>query len=128
MAHFAKIDENNIVTNVEVVANNVIIDESGIEVEQLGVDFLNELYGTSDVYKQTSYNGNIRKNYAGIGDTYDSTRDAFIAAKPFHSWVLMEDTCQWGAPVDMPADAVRYGGDTKYEWNETTKDWDALVE
>jgi hypothetical protein len=128
MAHFAKLDENNIVINVEVVTNSVIIDENDNEVEQLGVDFLNELYGTTDVYKQTSYNGTIRKNYAGIGDTYDTVRDAFISPQPYPSWVLDEDTCQWGAPVDLPVDAKRNGGTAMYQWNEDTQAWDAFVE
>ena len=128
MAHFAKLDENNIVTSVEVVANSVITDANGNEVEQLGVDFLNELYGTSDVYKQTSYNGSIRKNYAGNGDTYDATRDAFISPQPYASWSLDEDSCQWQAPVALPADAVRNGGTIKYQWNEDSLSWDLLVD
>ena len=127
MAHFAKI-ENNIVTSVEVVANSVITDANDNEVEQLGVDFLNELYGTSAIYKQTSYNGSIRKNYAGIGDTYDATRDAFISPQPYASWSLDEDSCQWQAPVALPADAVRNGGTIKYQWNEDSLSWDLLVD
>ena len=128
MAHFAKLDENNIVTSVEVVANSVITDANGNEVEQLGVDFLNELYGTSDVYKQTSYNGSIRKNYAGNGDTYDATRDAFISHQPYASWTLSEVTCQWESPVALPTDAIRNGGINKYKWNEDTLAWDVLVD
>ena len=89
MAHFAKLGKGNIVLTVEVVSNDIATTE------QAGVDFLNTLYKTRDVWKQTSYNGNIRKNYAGVGDTYDQTRDAFIPPKPFNSWILNEETCQW---------------------------------
>jgi len=128
MAHFAKLNTDNIVTAVEVIANGVITDENNNEVEQLGVDFLNTLYGTTDVYKQTSYNSTIRKNYAGIGSTYDSTRDAFIAPKPYTNWLLDETTCQYEPPIDFPADAVRNGGVKKYQWNEGTASWEDLVE
>ena len=115
MAHFAKLGVGNVVERVEVVSNDVATDE------QTGVDFLNNLYGTRDTWKQTSYNGNIRKNFAGIGYTYDQTRDAFIPPKPFTSWTLDEDTCLWEAPVAYPDD----GQD--YEWNETTKQWDLVT-
>lgn len=128
MAHFAKLDENNIVINVEVVSNEVILDADSNEVEQLGVDFLNELYGTSDVYKQTSYNGSIRKNYAGNGDTYDATRDAFIEPQPYPSWVLNEATCRYEAPIELPADAVRNGGEIRYEWDEDAITWVVMAD
>ena len=115
MAHFAKLGIGNIVERVEVVSNDIATTE------QAGADFLNNLYKTRDVWKQTSYNNNIRKNYAGIGFKYDQARDAFIAPKPFNSWILNEDTCQWEAPVAKPDD----GQD--YNWNETNQTWD-LVE
>jgi hypothetical protein len=115
MAHFAKLGTGNKVLTVAVVSNDIATTE------QAGVDFLQNLYSSRDVWKQTSYNGNIRKNYAGVGYTYDQTRDAFIAPKPFNSWILNEDTCRWEAPVAMPTD-----GD-KYTWNETNQTWD-LVE
>ena len=115
MAHFAKLGVGNIIQTVEVVSNDIATTE------QAGVDFLNNLYNTRDVWKQTSYNGNIRKNYAGVGYTYDQTRDAFIAPKPYASWILNEDTCQWEAPVAKPDD------DNRYNWNEETTTWD-LVE
>ncbi len=121
MAHFAKLGEENIVESVHVVNNEVITDNDGNEQEQLGIDFLNNLYGTNDVWKQTSYNGNIRKNYGGIGYKYDQTRNAFISPKPFNSWTLNETTCQWEAPVAYPDDGKRY------KWNEATTSWD-LVE
>ena len=98
MAYFAKLGIGNIVEKVEVVSNDIATNE------QAGIDFLNNLYGTRDVWKQTSYNGDIRKNYAGIGFKYDQTRDAFIPPKPFNSWSLNEDTCQWEAPVAYPND------------------------
>ena len=116
MAHFAKLGTGNIILKVEVVSNDIALTE------QAGVDFLNNLYGTRDVWKQTSYNGNIRKNYAGVGYTYDQTRDAFIPPKPFNSWILNEDTCQWEAPVAKPDDGERYN------WNETNQTWDLVSE
>ena len=112
MAHFATLNESNIVTRVEVINNDVILDGDGVEQEQLGKDFLTSLYGAGN-YVQTSYNNNFRKNYAGVGHTYDSTRNAFIPPQPYPSWTLVEDTCQWQAPVAYPDD----GKD--YEWNET---------
>ena len=112
MAHFATLDESNIVTRVEVINNDIILDGDGVEQEQLGKDFLTSLYGAGN-YVQTSYNKNIRKNYAGIGYTYDATRDAFISPQLYPSWVLNEDTCRYEAPVAYPDD----GKD--YEWNET---------
>ena len=115
MAHFAKLGVGNIVERVEVVSNDVATDE------QTGVDFLNNLYGTRDTWKQTSYNGNIRKNFAGIGYTYDQTRDAFIPPKPFNSWTLNEDTCLWEAPVAYPDDGQ------EYTWNETDQEWEILA-
>jgi len=118
MAHFAKL-ENNVVTQVIVVSNQDILDEKGQESEELGIAFCSNLLGGT--WKQTSYNGTIRKNYAGIGYTYDEGRDAFIAPKPFASWVLDEETCQWKAPVDMPTD------DKRYTWNEETTSWDEVV-
>ena len=114
MAHFAKLGTGNIVERVEVVSNDVATTE------QAGVDFLNNLYNTRDVWKQTSYNNNIRKNFAGPGFTYDQTRDAFIAPKPYESWVLNEETCKWEAPVVKPDDGQNY------TWNEEDKQWDLI--
>jgi hypothetical protein len=119
MAHFAQL-ENNIVKQVIVVSNQDILDENGQESEQKGIDFCSNLLGGT--WKQTSYNAKIRKNYAGIGYTYDEGRDAFIPPKPFNSWLLDEDTCQWKAPVDYPADGKRY------IWNEEKTSWDAVTE
>jgi hypothetical protein len=108
MSHWAQIDDNNIVTQVLVGPNYA--DE--------GEAFFNALGGT---WVKTSYNGNIRKNYAGIGHTYDAARDAFIAPKPFNSWLLDEDTCRWQAPVPYPTD------DLMYEWDEELTDWKPII-
>ena len=117
MAHFAQL-ENNVVKQVIVVSNQDILDEQGQESEEKGIAFCSNLLGGT--WKQTSYNAKIRKNYAGIGYTYDEGRDAFIPPKPFNSWLLDEDTCQWKAPVDYPTDGKRY------TWNEETLAWDAI--
>ena len=124
MAYFAKLGTGNIVENVISINNSVITDSNGIEQEQLGVDFINNLYRTNDIWKQTSYNNNIRKNYAGIGYQYDQTRDAFIPPKPFNSWILNEDTCLWEAPVARP-ELTQEQIDNKnyYSWNEETQSW-----
>jgi hypothetical protein len=120
MAHFAKLGTGNIIEQVIVINNSVITDSDGNEQEQIGVDFINNLYGTRDVWKQTSYNGNMRKNFAGIGYSYDQTRDAFIPPKPFNSWILDEDTCLWEAPVAKPDD------EQIYQWNETNQQWEII--
>ena len=117
MAHFAELDSNNTVLRVLVVDNFMLKDEQGNEQEQLGIDFLKSLFGADINWKQTSYNGNIRKNYAGIGMTYDAGRDAFISPKPYASWVLNETTCRWEAPTPMPT------GDKVYTWDEATTSW-----
>jgi hypothetical protein len=100
MASFAKIGLNNKVIEVLSVNNEVLKDSNGVEQEVNGIDFLTKLTGWA-IWKQTSYNGNIRKNYAGIGMTYDEDRDAFISKKPFNSWVLNEDTCLMGIPCGI---------------------------
>jgi hypothetical protein len=120
MAYFAKLGTGNIIENVISINNSVITDANGVEQEQLGVDFINKLYNTRDVWKQTSYNNNIRKNFAGIGFQYDQTRDAFIPPKPFNSWILNESTCLWNAPVAYPTDGELY------TWNESTLTWDIV--
>lgn len=113
MAHYAFLDENNIVTEVIVgIDENELIEGKSPEV------WYGELRGQLCV--RTSYNGNIRKNYAGIGYTYDTTRDAFIAPKPLPSWILDEETCVWHPPIDYPND----GQD--YSWNEDTQSWDQI--
>lgn len=117
MAHFAKLDENNMVIQVYVVHNNELLDNNGIEQEQKGIDFLINWSGGYTLWKQTSYNGNFRKNYASIGYTFDEQRDAFIPPKHFNSWVLNESSCQWEAPVAMPNDGQMYS------WDENIQNW-----
>ena len=116
MAHFAKIGEGNIVTKVHVLHNDVLLKD-GVENEQQGVEFLRVLNNDSDTYIQTSYNSNFRKNYAARGYTYDQNRDAFIEPKPYPSWLLDEDTCQWKSPVPYP------DFDKHYRWSEETTNW-----
>ena len=127
MAHFAKLDENNIVTKVVVVHNDVATSESA------GAAFLNNMYGTSDTWKQTSYNtyGNehrlggtpFRKNYAGVGFTYDASNDAFIAPKPLDSWTLNNTTYLWEAPITKPDDGKPYYWDETLYQSDNSKGW-----
>ena len=114
MAHFAQLNEQSIVMQVIVVANQELLLD-GIESEEKGIAFCQSLLGGN--WKQTSYNGRIRKNYAGIGYTYDENRNAFIPPQPFPSWTLVEATCQWTAPVAMPTDGKLYS------WDEATLSW-----
>ena len=116
MAHFAQLNEVNSVVGIQVVDNSIITDADGVEQEDLGVTFLASL-NSGGWWKQTSYNNSFRKNYAGVGFTYDAGRDAFIPPQPFPSWVLVEDTCQWEAPTAMPDDGELY------EWDEDTTAW-----
>ena len=116
MAHFAELDDNNIVKQVIVVHNNELLDESGNESEQKGIDFCNNLFGGRWI--QTSYNGSIRKNFAGQGYFYDSVRDAFINPQPYQSWILNEDICRWEPPMPYPME-----DNIIYYWNEETLSW-----
>jgi len=115
MAHFAEINDQNIVQRIIVVHNNELLNSDGVEQESLGISFCQSLFGGN--WKQTSFNANIRKNFAGIGFSYDSARDAFISPKPFNSWSLDEETCQWQAPIEMPNDG------NVYIWNEEATSW-----
>lgn len=115
MAHFAKLDANNIVTEVVVVSNKDTSDAQGHEKESIGIAFCERLFGGT--WKQTSYNGTFRKHYAGIGYTYDPVLDAFIPPKPYPSWVLNTQTCEWQAPVPYPQDGKMY------VWDEATQSW-----
>lgn len=115
MAHFAKLNDENIVIAVHVV-NNDVITIDGSESEQAGIDFLSGLHGYTN-WKQTSYNGTFRKNYAGIGHSYDASRDAFIAPQPWPSWILNESTCIWEPPMPYPVDGKNY------IWHEETESW-----
>jgi hypothetical protein len=142
MASFAKLDNNNIVTIVVSVVNDVLKDSNGIEQESIGINFLRTLYNEPDaVWKQTSYNtlGNVhllggtpfRKNHAAIGYTYDFQKDAFISPKPFNSWILNENTCIWEAPIPYPETYINgitnLNGDPLrdiYRWNEDILNWE----
>tara|TARA_R100000734_G_C3206040_1_gene23040 strand:+ start:107 stop:499 length:393 start_codon:yes stop_codon:yes gene_type:complete len=127
MAHFAKIDSDNKVVQIDVVSNDIATDEKA------GADFLNALYGTSDTWKQTSYNtvGNVhllggtpfRVNFARIGGTYDSERDAFIMEQDYPSWVLIESTCHWEAPIPYPDDGKNYEWDEETHQEDNTLGW-----
>ena len=121
MAHFARLDENNVVTQVIVVANSDTSDAEGVEKEHIGAAFCERLFGGT--WKQTSYNGNKRKNYDGIGFTYNADLDAFVPPKPFNSWLLNEETAQWEAPVAMPEDAGSGDPPKMYGWNEDELNW-----
>ena len=134
MAHFAEIDSNNIVINV-VVIDNDILDTNGIESEDVGISFCKSLFGVDTLWVQTSYNARngtvrdsvepnvmiegvaLRKNFAGIGYTYDTNRDAFIPPQSYPSWVLDETTCQWESPTPYPTDGK------EYYWDESTTSW-----
>lgn len=115
MAHFAELDENNVVLRVIVVSNADTSTPDGNEVEEIGVAFCQRLFGGN--WKQTSYNGNFRKHYAGIGYTYDAALDAFIAPKPFPSWTLNAQTADWEPPMVYPTDGKLY------QWDEATTSW-----
>jgi|TARA_R100000455_G_C6207894_1_gene76397 hypothetical protein len=122
MAHFAKIGKGNIVEQVIVVSNDIATNE------EAGINFINELYKSRDVWKQTSFNTikgehilggtPLRKNYAAPGYFYDDQRDAFIPPKPFPSWILDEETCTYNPPIERPDE------DNSYDWNEDTQSWD----
>ena len=120
MAYFAKIGLNSKVIEVIKVNNEVLRDADGIEQESIGIDFLTKLTGWA-IWKQTSYNSNIRKNYAGKGYIYDEDRNVFYLPKPYPSWILNENTCQWEAPVAIPTDQLE--SDQWYEWNEENNSW-----
>jgi len=130
MASFAKIGLNSKVIEILSVNNEVLKDSNGIEQEQLGIDFLTKLTGWA-IWKQTSYNTlegvhklngiPFRKNHASIGSTYDEDRDAFIPKKPYNSWILNEQTCNWDAPVAKPNDG------SVYKWNENQQSWNIVL-
>jgi hypothetical protein len=117
MASFAKIGLSSKVIEVLSVNNEVLKDSNGVEQESIGIDFLTKLTGYP-LWVQTSYNSNFRKNFAGVGMTYDESRNAFISPKPFNSWILNETTCCWEAPIAKPNDS------NIYFWNEQNLSWD----
>lgn len=120
MAHFAELSSDNIVMRVVVVHNDDCKDDRGNESEQKGIDFCKSLFEGNWI--QTSYNSTLRKNFAGIGFTYDAQRDAFIPPQTFASWTLNESTCQWEPPIPYPNDGKRY------QWNEPTASWIEITE
>ena len=122
MAHFAEIDENGIVLRVIVVSNESCKDKHGVEKEAIGEFFCKSLFGPETEWVQTSYNGNIRKNYAGVGFKFDRALDGFIPPQPYTSWVLDEATCNWRAPTPMPTDGKMYS------WDEATTSWVEMKE
>lgn len=117
MAHFAQLDDSATVIQVIVVNNAELIDIGGAESESLGIEFCRSLFGADTQWVQTSYNGKIRKNFAGVGFTYDAQRDAFIPPQPFASWALNESSCTWLPPVPHPTDGKLY------RWDEDSKAW-----
>lgn len=122
MAHFAQLDENNVVLQVIVVANEELL-ENGVESEHKGIAFCKTLLGADTNWVQTSYNATFRKNYAGIDFIYDPIADHFFAPSPYPSWILNDDA-KWEAPVAMPTDAPE---GSFYKWNEDTQEWDLVT-
>ena len=136
MAHFAEIDESNIVRRVVVISNDILIDENGDESEAQGVAFCQQLYPNSGTWLQTSYNSSFRKNYAFVGMKYRSDLDAFVGDSPDRDWVFNQETCRWEPPASWvlneetnkwEAPVVRPDAtDGDYRWNETNQTWDAI--
>lgn len=124
MAHFAELNQNNEVLRVIVVANEDTSDQNGVEDETIGIAFCKKLFGSNTNWRQTSYNGNFRKRYAGIGYSYNEELDAFIPPKPYPSWVLNEETAEWEAPIPVPEltqeeiDSLSF-----YRWDEDSQSW-----
>lgn len=116
MAHFAQLDTDNVVLKVIVVSNDTI-DSDGVESEELGISFCQSLYGADTEWKQTSYNANIRYNFAQVGSTYDEENDAFIDVQPYPSWTL-DENYQWQPPIEQPE------GTPHWAWNEEEQKWD----
>ena len=122
MAHFARLDENNQVVSVNAVDNQWILDENGQESEEVGISFLKSIHGEDSRWVQTSYNNNIRGNYAGIGFSYFEEYDIFMQEKPFPSWIINPQTVEWDPPTERPTDF----NEKPYAWNEETLTWDSL--
>jgi hypothetical protein len=120
MAHFAQLNENNVVIYVTPMSNTLITDEDGKEQESLGIEFLKNQFGDDTTWVQTSYNNNFRCRYAGIGSIYDESLDAFIPPNPFPSWIFDENSLDWIPPVERPQ---HIEGGPLYDWNEELKNW-----
>jgi hypothetical protein len=118
MAHFARLDENNVVTHVSVISDRNIIDENGQESEEIGIKYLKSIHGEDTKWKQTSYNGNLKKMYAGIGYTYNEQHNIFLPPKPFPSWTLNTETLEWESPVQRPEKE-----NVVYYWDENNMSW-----
>jgi len=129
MAHFAQLDENNVVTQVIVVANEDTSDVNGNEVEEIGVAFCKKLLGADTNWKQTSYNNTFRVRYAGIGYTYNAELDAFVAPKPFASWVLNTETADWESPVGPAPTLTEAEIEARsfYRWDEEAGAWELFT-
>ena len=120
MAHFAQLNENNIVTRVIVVSNDDILDDNLNESERIGIDFCKKLFGNNTKWIQTSYNNNFRGKYAGIGYQYNEKYDSFISPKPFESWILNEETLEWKSPLGNPPELTEEQKSKMsfYRWEE----------
>ena len=118
MAHFAQIDENNVVIQVVVIDNADCEDDNGNESESVGIAFCQSLFGSDTTWVQTSYNASFRNRYASIGGTWNSSLNSFVDAKPYDSWVFNQTTTDWDPPVPDPSDA-----DSLYYWDESTTSW-----
>ncbi|MAG48246.1 hypothetical protein CMO86_00730 [Candidatus Woesearchaeota archaeon] len=135
MAHFAQLDENNVVTQVIVVSNDDTSDINGVETESIGIAFCQKLVGADTNWKQTSYNNNLRVRYAGIGYIYNEELDAFVPPKPYASWTLNNATADWVSPLgDAPAlTAEQTAAGSYYDWDElgyqadNTKGWTLIT-
>ena len=122
MAHFAVLDGSNIVTTINVIADADCLDGDGNESEAVGIAFCESLWGVG-TYKQTSYNNNIRKQFARVGDSYDASANEFVRPKPHASWTLDDDTCYWEAPMAYPDDGEAYTWDEDVYQADNTKGW-----
>lgn len=129
MAHFAEIDYENKVIHVSVVRNEDILDENGNESEDVGIEFLKSIFGTSTRWIQTSYNGNFRCRYAGNGMVYNVEHDVFVQEQPYPSWILNTETFDWESPIgDAPTlTEEETGKSLSYVWNEETQEWDLIT-
>jgi len=123
MAHFAEIDENNIVTRVLVINNDVLLDENDNEIEQKGIEFLQSIFSGSN-WVQTSYNGNIRYNFAGVGYTWDSENNAFYTSQPYDSFILNTSSFEYEAPIPYPTGNITGSYTGSYHWDEDIYDAD----
>lgn len=121
MAHFAKLDENNVVITVVVVDNINLLNEDGVEEEAVGIAYLNNIFNDGSTWVQTSHSGSKRKLFAATGYTYNEAKDVFIAPAPYDSWTLNEDTCEWEPPVACPTEDI---APRTYHWIEETQVWE----